>query len=62
MISQDFFTYLEEVAKEYRIDKETYIKYLEAGIASAFKKQFNEARNIEIRLNENKNEIKLVAC
>lgn len=58
MISQDFFTYLEEVAKEYRIDKETYIRYLEAGIASAFKKQFNEARNIEIRLNENKNEIK----
>ena len=61
MISQDFFLYLEEVAKEYKVDKETLIRYLEAGFASAFKKQYNESRNIEIRLNETKNEIKVFA-
>lgn len=61
MISKDFFAALDELEQERGIDKATFLSALEAGIASGFKKEIGEARNIEVRCNELRCEIKVFA-
>ena len=61
MINKDFFAALDELEKDRRIDKALFIESLEAGLVSAYKRETGEARPILVKLNENKNEIKVYA-
>ncbi|MGN0761297.1 MAG: transcription termination factor NusA [Christensenellales bacterium] len=61
MVNKDFFAALDELEKEKRIDKEVFIESLEAGLASAYKRQVGEARNVLVVLNEAKFSINIYA-
>jgi N utilization substance protein A len=61
MINKDFFATLELLEKEKKINKDLFISSLEAGLTSAYKKEFGESKSIEVKLNAAKNEIKVFA-
>ncbi len=61
MINKEFFIALEALEKERKIDKETFLASLEAGISSAYKKEIGDSRHVEVRLNPLKNEIRVFA-
>lgn len=61
MINKDFFAALDEMEKEKKIDKGTFIEALEAGLVSAFKRETGEARPMTVKLNEARCEIKVFA-
>lgn len=61
MINTSFFSALEDLAKDKKVDSDTFIKHLEAGFTSAYKKDFGAARSIEVRLNAAKKEIRVFA-
>lgn len=61
MVNKDFFAALDELEKEKRIDKAVFIESLEAGLASAYKRQVGEARNVLVVLNEAKFSINIYA-
>lgn len=61
MINKEFFAALDALEKERKIDKETFLSSLEAGISSAYKKETGDSRYIEVRLNPLKNEIRVFA-
>lgn len=59
--SKDFFAALEDLEKEKKIDKEYFITALESALMSAYKKDFGEAQSVSVKLNPEKNTIKVVA-
>ena len=61
MVNKDFFAALDELEKEKRIDKAVFIESLEAGLASAYKREAGEARNVLVVLNEAKFSINIYA-
>ena len=61
MINKDFFAALDDLEREKRIDKATFIETLEASLVSAFKKETGEARPMTVKLNEKRCEIKAFA-
>jgi N utilization substance protein A len=61
MVNKEFFAALDELEREKHIDKETLIESLEAGLASAYKKEIGESRQIAVRLDEEKCTIKVYA-
>ena len=61
MINKEFFQALEDFAKEKIISKEVLVDALESGIAAAYKKEYGESREITVRLNEEKQSIKVYA-
>lgn len=61
MINKDFFAALEDLERERKINKDVFIESLEAGLVSAYKRDSGEARNITVRLNPVKGEIKVFA-
>ncbi len=61
MENKEFFDALDFMERERRISKETMIASLEAGLVSAYKKEFGEARTIVVRLNEERKTIKVYA-
>ncbi|MDR3293176.1 MAG: transcription termination factor NusA [Clostridiales bacterium] len=61
MINKDFFQALDILEKERRINKEALIEAIEAGLASAYKKEYGESRGIAVRLNPEKFTIKVYA-
>ena len=61
MVNKEFFAALDALEKEKRISKDLLIESLEAGLASAFKKEWGEARAITVKLNEEKQSIKVYA-
>lgn len=61
MINKEFFLALDALEKERKINKDTFIASLEAGISSAYKKESGDSRHIEVRLNPVKNEIRVFA-
>ena len=61
MISKEFFSALNDLDAQGRISKEKFLEFLEAGIASAYKKENGEARNISIQLNPEKDQIDVIA-
>ncbi len=61
MVNKEFFAALDVLEKEKRISKDLLIESLEAGLASAFKKEWGEARAITVKLNEEKQSIKVYA-
>ncbi len=59
--SKDFFIALDLLEKEKKIDKEFFISALEAALTSAYKKNFGEAKSATVKLNPEKNTIKVYA-
>lgn len=57
----DFFPALDELVREKKIDKNLLLEALQSGLASAYKKEFGETREIAVRLNEEKGTIKIYA-
>lgn len=61
MVNKDFFQALDMLEREKKISKELLLEALEAGLVSAYKKENNESRTIAVRLNEEKQTIKVYA-
>lgn len=59
MVNKDFFLALDMLEKEKKVSKELLIESLEAGLASAYKKEWGESRSIAVKLNEEKQSIKV---
>ena len=59
MVNKDFFSALEDLEQEKRIDKETFIEALETALTSAYKKNFGRASGASVKLNPEKNTIKV---
>ncbi|MCI5819177.1 MAG: transcription termination factor NusA [Acidaminococcus sp.] len=59
MVNKEFFSALDAIEKERRISKESLIESLEAGMISAFKKEYGETRNISVNIDEAKHSIKV---
>ena len=59
MISKDFFQALDDFERERKISKESFIKALETALTSAYKKHIGEAKMASVKLNPEKNTIKV---
>ena len=59
MINKDFFQALDELETEKKINKEKFIETLETALASAYKKMYGEAKSAMVKLNPEKNTIKI---
>lgn len=59
MINKDFFQALEDLQTQKGIDKEYFIQALESALTSAYKKNFGEAKSAFVKLNPEKNSIKV---
>lgn len=59
MVNKDFFLALEDLEKEKKINKEYFIEALESALTSAYKKNFGEAKSASVKLNPEKNTIKV---
>ena len=59
--SKDFFIALDLLEKEKKIDKDFFIAALESALTSAYKKNFGEAKSATVKLNPEKNTIKVLA-
>ncbi|MBQ3047642.1 MAG: transcription termination/antitermination protein NusA [Clostridia bacterium] len=58
-MNKDFFAALEDLEREKKINKEFFIEALESALTSAYKKNFGEAKSASVRLNPEKNSIKV---
>ncbi len=61
MVNKDFFQALEDLEAEKGIKKEYFLDSLAAALTSAYKKNYGEGRQIEIKLNPEKNTIRAIA-
>ncbi len=61
MINKDFFQALNDLETEKKIDKETFIATLETALTSAYKKMYGEAKSAMVKLNPEKNTIKIMS-
>ena len=59
MINKDFFQALIDLEAQKGINKEYFIDALEAALTSAYKKNFGEAKSAYVKLNPEKNSIKV---
>lgn len=59
MINKDFFQALDELEAQKKINKEQFLETLEAALTSAYKKMYGEAKNALVKLNPDKNTIKI---
>ena len=59
MINKDFFQALEDLETEKKINKEQFIETLETALSSAYKKMYGEAKSAVVKLNPEKNTIKI---
>lgn len=59
MVNKDFFVALDDLEKEKRINKEFFISALETALTSAYKKNFGTATSASVKLNPEKNTIKV---
>jgi len=59
MVNKDFFQALDELEAQKGIKKEFFIQALESALTSAYKKNFGEAKNAEVKLVPEKNTIKV---
>ncbi|MBR2220733.1 MAG: transcription termination/antitermination protein NusA [Clostridia bacterium] len=58
-MNKDFFQALDELESEKKINKEQFIETLETALASAYKKMYGEAKSALVKLNPEKNTIKI---
>lgn len=59
MINKDFFHALDELESEKKINKEVFVSALESALTSAYKKMYGEAKSAMVKLNPEKNTIKI---
>ena len=59
MTNKDFFSALEDLAAEKKIDKNYFIESLELALTAAYKKNYGEASCAAVELNPEKNSIKV---
>jgi N utilization substance protein A len=59
MINKDFFLALEDLEREKGIKQETFLQALEAALVLAYKKNYGEASNITVKLNPDRNMIRV---
>ncbi len=59
MINKDFFQALDDLEVQKGINKEFFLSALEAALTSAYKKNFGEAKSAAVKLNPEKNSIKV---
>ena len=59
MVNKDFFKALEDLEQARRIKKEVFIEALESALTSAYKKNFGEAKKAIVKLNPEKNSIRI---
>lgn len=59
MINKDFFSALDMLEREKKVSRELLIESLEAGLTSAYKKEWGESRSIAVKLNDEKQSIKV---
>lgn len=59
MISKDFFQALEDLQQQKGINKEYFVEALESALTSAYKKNFGEAKSAFVKLDPEKNGIKV---
>ena len=59
--NKDFFLALDELEKQKGIKKEFFIETLETALVAAYKKNFGEAKAVQVKLNPEKNTIKVYA-
>lgn len=59
MINKDFFKALEDLEEQKGIDKDYFIEALESALTSAYKKNFGEAKSAFVKLDANKNSIRV---
>ena len=59
MINKDFFQALDDLQTEKKIDKEAFLQTLETALTSAYKKMYGEAKSAMVKLNPEKNTIKI---
>lgn len=59
MINKDFFQALEDLQAEKKIDKDAFIQTLETALTSAYKKMYGEAKSALVKLNPEKNTIRI---
>lgn len=59
MISKDFFQALDDLERERKISKESFVKALETALTSAYKKHIGEAKLASVKLNPEKNTIRV---
>ena len=61
MIKKEFFAALDDLERDKKLDKKLLISSLEAGLASAYKKEMGEFRNVSVKLNPETCQIKFFA-
>lgn len=61
MINKDFFLALNELEASKKIKKEVFLEALESALVSAYKRHFGEAKSIEVRINAERNTIRIFA-
>ena len=59
MVNKDFFVALDDLEKEKGIDKQFFIDTLESALTAAYKRNFGEAKSASVKLNPEKNTIKV---
>ena len=59
MINKDFFSALEDLAEQKKIDKKYFLDSLEIALTAAYKKNFGEAQAASVELNPEKSTIKV---
>ncbi len=59
MVNKDFFQALNELETQKGIDKDFFISVLETALTSAYKKNFGEAKSAAVKLDPEKNSIKV---
>ena len=59
MINKDFFQALEDLEAEKKIDKEKFIETLEIALTSAYKKMYGEAKSATVKINPDRNTIRI---
>lgn len=61
MINKDFFLALNELEASKKIKKDVFLEALESALVSAYKRNFGEAKSIEVRINAERNTIRIFA-
>lgn len=61
MINKEFFLALDQLEKERKLNKDMLIASIEAGLASAYKKEMGESRAVSAKLNSEKGRIEFYA-
>ena len=61
MVNKEFFLALDDLVNEKRIDKQVLLDALEAGLASAYKKEYGDGRGIIVNLNPDTYTMQVIA-